>query len=120
MNEELIKTSMEIIIKAGDAHLLNHKALKALAENDFELAANQFEAASKKLVEAHKVHTTMIQSEASGNHIEYSVLFTHAQDTLMTINSEIGLSKSLFKVFESLNHRIEKLEEGMKNCDETN
>lgn len=115
MNEELVATSMEIILKAGDARLFNHKALKALAENQPEEAAKRFEEADKKLVEAHKVHTAMIQSEASGKQIEYSILFSHAQDTLMTINSEITLSKSLFKVFESLNHRIEKLEERMNN-----
>jgi cellobiose PTS system EIIA component len=115
MNEDLIKTSMGIILKAGDARLLNHKAVVALAENDFEQAAKYYEAATKELVLAHKIHTSMIQSEARGESIEYSILFTHAQDTLMTINSEIIFSKSLFKLYESLNHRIEKLEEGMKD-----
>ncbi len=112
MNETIMNTSMEIIISAGDARLFIHKALKAIAESNYALAAQEMESAKKKLVEAHKVHTNIIQSEARGEEVEYTVLFTHAQDTLMTINSEMEMVKSLIKVFESLNDRIKKLEEG--------
>lgn len=112
MNETIMNTSMEIIISAGDARLFIHKALKAIAESDYALAAQEMESAKKKLVEAHKAHTNIIQSEARGEEVEYTVLFTHAQDTLMTINSEMELVKSLIKVFESFEERIKKLEEG--------
>ena len=112
MNETIMNTSMEIIISAGDARLFIHKALKAIAESNYALAAQEMESAKKKLTEAHKVHTNIIQSEARGEEIEYTVLFTHAQDTLMTINSEMELVKSLIKVFESQEERIKKLEEG--------
>lgn len=110
MNEELTKAAMEIILHAGDARLFTHKALKAIAENDYIGATENLESAKKELIEAHKVHTLMIQSEARCVNVEYSLLFTHAQDTLMTINSELILTKELFKVFESLNQRITKLE----------
>ncbi|MEL7657189.1 MAG: PTS lactose/cellobiose transporter subunit IIA, partial [Bacillota bacterium] len=56
--------------------------------------------------------TDMIQGEARGEGIGYSLLFTHAQDTLMTINSELQLAKQLYHVFESLEKRIAKLEKG--------
>ncbi len=112
MNEQIAKTAMEIIIHAGDARLLLYQALKLIAENNYILAAEKMDAAKKKMMEAHKVHTDMIQSEARGEKIEYTILFTHAQDTLMTINSEMELSKSLIKIFESLDKRIIKLEEG--------
>lgn len=112
MNEEITKAAMEIILHAGDARLLIHKALLAIADNDYGKASENLKSAKRKLVEAHEVHTIMIQSEARGVSIEYSLLFTHAQDTLMTINSELTLCKELFKVFESLNERIIKLENG--------
>jgi len=112
MNEETVKTSMEIILHAGDARTLVHKALKAISENDLELAAAELASAKEEIVKAHKVHTAMIQTEASGKEIEYSLLFTHAQDTLMTINSELTLAKELLKIFESVDQRIAKLEKG--------
>lgn len=103
---------MEIIIHAGDARLFIHKALKAIAESNYALAVEEMDTAKKEMVEAHKIHTNVIQSEARGEEIEYTILFTHAQDTLMTINSEMELTNSLIKVFESLEGRIKKLEEG--------
>ena len=112
MNEEIMKTSMEIIINAGDARLFIHKALKAIAESNYALAAEEMDSAKKKMIEAHKIHTNVIQSEARGEEIEYTILFTHAQDTLMTINSEMELTNSLINVFKSFEERIKKLEEG--------
>jgi Phosphotransferase system cellobiose-specific component IIA len=41
-----------------------------------------------------------LQEEAEGDKVQYSVLFTHAQDTLMTIMSEYNLAKHLITVFE--------------------
>lgn len=108
--EEVVNAAMEIIIHAGDARLFTHKALGAIAEDDYQKASENLASAKNELVEAHKVHTMMIQSAARGIDFEYSLLFTHAQDTLMTINSEVTLTRELLKVFESLSARIAKLE----------
>ena len=110
MNEDIAKTSMEIILHAGDGRLHVHNALKAIAESDYFLAVEELSAAKKELVEAHKIHTDAIQSEARGIEPEYTILFTHAQDTLMTISSELKMTESLIKVFESFEQRINKLE----------
>ena len=39
--------------------------------------------------------------DARGEEREYSLLFAHAQDTLMTIYSEINIAKQLLKIFKS-------------------
>lgn len=41
---------------------------------------------------------------------EYSLLFAHAQDTLMTIYSEINIAKQLLKIFKAYETRIAALE----------
>jgi PTS system cellobiose-specific IIA component len=73
--------------------------LKAIVENNYELAGEELKSARKELTEAHRVHTDVIQSEARGENVELSILFSHAQDTLMTISSELELTKSLIEIF---------------------
>ena len=58
------------------------------------------------------MQTDAIQGAFRGEEQEYSLLFAHAQDTLMTIYSEIIVCKQLFKVFKSYDERIAKLEAG--------
>ena len=42
--------------------------------------------------------TEVIQSQVGGENMEYSLLFIHAQDTLMTINTELRMAKSCFRL----------------------
>ena len=65
----------------------------------------------EKITAAHKVQTDAIQGETRGEESEYSLLFAHAQDTLMTIYSEINIAKQLLKIFKSYEARIAALEE---------
>jgi PTS system cellobiose-specific IIA component len=111
-DEKLINAAMGIIINAGDSRLLITEALSAISENQYELANKKLKQAQEKMTAAHTIQTDMIQGEARGEGIEYSILFTHAQDTLMTINSELNLTKQFYKVFESFDKRIAKLEKG--------
>lgn len=111
-DEKIVSSAMEIIIHAGDARLHVSEALKAISDNNYELATEKLKMAQEKMTIAHKLQTDMIQGEARGEEIGYSLLFTHAQDTLMTINSELILAKQLYKVFQSLEKRIAKLEKG--------
>ncbi len=110
--EKLVNSAMSIIISAGDARLYITEAINAISEGNYDLSADKLKQAQEKMTEAHAVQTDMIQGEARGEKIGYSLLFAHAQDTLMTIYSELNLAKQLYKVFESLEKRIVKLEKG--------
>ncbi len=108
--DKLVNAAMGIIISAGDARLHIAEAISAMAENQYELAGEKLKLAQKKMTEAHGIQTDMIQGEARGESLGYSLLFTHAQDTLMSIYSELNLTKQMYKVFESFEKRIEDLE----------
>ena len=111
MNEKMEQAAMSIILHAGDARLYCKKALDALAVMDVEEAEKNMVDAQKKITEAHKVQTDAIQKEASGEKAEYFLLFAHAQDTLMTIYSEINIAKQLIKIFNNFDKRVSLLEE---------
>ncbi|MDF1493168.1 PTS lactose/cellobiose transporter subunit IIA [Caproiciproducens sp. CPB-2] len=99
--DELAEISMKIIMSAGDARLYVTESLKAVEQFDFTLAEEKLTQSKKKIAEAHNAQTEILQKEISGDKIGYSVLFSHAQDTLMTVNSEYILAKELVKVFAS-------------------
>ena len=99
-SEENVKNTMNIILNAGDARDFISKALDDVADYNYDNAKMNMKKANEKLIIAHRLQTKKIQEEAEGKPIEYSVLFTHAQDTLMTINTEYNLANHLIKIFE--------------------
>lgn len=114
MDEKIIQASMSIILHAGDARVSCKKALEAIAVFDFEKAHQEMQIAKQKIVTAHKLQTDVIVAETGGEKCDYSVLFAHAQDTLMTIYSELTIAKQLLSISESFSHRISRLEDQVK------
>lgn len=113
MEEEIDKTTqdaMTILIAAGEARNECKLAYEAIASGDIALAEEKIAAADAKILEAHHVQTDHIQGVFQGEKQEYSLLFSHAQDTLMVIYSEIITAKQLVQVFKSFDDRIKKLE----------
>ena len=112
MERQLAEISMRIILDAGDARLYCKEALDAVSEFDFETAHSKIKLASEKIKKAHKVQTGAIQGEAKGEKLEHSLLFTHAQDTLMSVYSEINMAKKIIKISEGLDKRLAAIEKG--------
>lgn len=111
VNEDgLVSAAMQIIILAGDARRLIFEAGDALAQADFVRSDGLLEQAQQKVREAHTIHTDCIQASAAGQPLPYSMLFTHAQDTLMTVNSEFRMVKKLAGMFQNIDHRLAALE----------
>ncbi len=110
LSEERVEAAMQIIMSAGDARVCCQQALSAIAKADFETAKDLLKESQKKITEAHRVQTEAIQGETRGEESEYSLLFTHAQDTLMTIYSEINIAKQMLKIFTAYEERIAALE----------
>ncbi|MCR0568295.1 PTS lactose/cellobiose transporter subunit IIA [[Clostridium] innocuum] len=100
-NNELILSAMGILTHAGDARLHTKEALKHVQALQFDKADASLKKAKAEITQAHAAQTEIIQAEARGVQYEYCMLFNHAQDTLMTINSEIELCSSLIDTFRS-------------------
>lgn len=111
MSEQQVEAAMSIILAAGEARVKCKEALEAVNASDAALADTKMKEAQKKIAEAHGVQTDAIQAETRGEKSEYSLLFTHAQDTLMTIYSEINLIKQLIAVITNLQNRLDVLEQ---------
>lgn len=100
--EELNMASMEIILHAGDARHLIMDALDMIADSTYEQASVKLNEAHEKIKLAHQAQTKIVQQDVSGNAYPHSLLFAHAQDTLMTIYSEYNIAQKLIKIVQSL------------------
>lgn len=99
-NNPLIQVSMNIILRAGEARNNLAQALDYAEKADFENAEKELLTAEENVTKAHQTQTEIIQNEMSGVDYEPCLLFSHAQDTLMTINSELEMSKRLVKMYQ--------------------
>ncbi|MCI5723965.1 MAG: PTS lactose/cellobiose transporter subunit IIA [Erysipelotrichaceae bacterium] len=110
--EYVINKSMEIIMNSGDARNFASEAMGAIAKCEFDRAKELLSKAEKVQTEAHVIQTEMIQGDIRGGDEKmiYSVLFAHAQDTLMTIQVEINMTKQLLKLQKANDERFKKLE----------
>lgn len=109
-NDTMTESAMQIIMLAGDARLSCTEALKQMNEMNMGKAAEFIKEADQQIAQAHHIQTDAIQSTIGGNAVEYSLLFAHAQDTLMTIYSEIQMTKRLLNIFATLDDRLKALE----------
>lgn len=91
---------MKVIMSAGDAREYCTEALQSARRGDFETAEECMRKAKECIAEAHQGQTEVIQKEAAGEKQEICLLFVHAQDTLMTIMSELNMAKEIIEVYK--------------------
>ncbi|EOL49212.1 PTS lactose/cellobiose transporter subunit IIA [Enterococcus phoeniculicola] len=102
--DQLTTISMNVILHAGNARDLNMSALDMLAKSDkdYDEIKRKMDSARKEINQAHKLQTDMIQLEANDKEVPFSVLFIHAQDTLMTITSEVMMTEKIVTILKNL------------------
>ena len=94
--------AMEVIMNAGDGRDKVDEALAAMAEGRLEQADARLREAEQLIAKAHNAQTEVVQSQVSGEDTEYSLLFVHAQDTVMTITTELRMAQKLLPIVKML------------------
>ncbi len=102
MDSKIIETATLVILHSGNARALVSKALEAAYDGDLNEAQKKIKKAEEEIGTAHRVQTEVIQSEARGQGLEFSLLMTHAQDSLMVTMSEINMAKQMLKLYNKL------------------
>lgn len=106
--DDLTTVAMEIILHAGDARLKKDKAIEYSKEGDFQQADELIAEAREDIRQAHLAQTNIIQNETAGRHYELTLLFNHAQDTLMTIMSEVKTAVEIINLYKLIKNITEK------------
>ena len=102
MNEQILEVAMEIILNSGNARNSIKEATDAFINKDFDNIEIHLNIAQEFLRKAHVIQTQVIQEEARGVKHELSLLFIHAQDTLMTVMSEFNLTNNFIRMLKSV------------------
>ncbi len=100
--KDINQVAMEVILNAGDGRNKIDEALEKMAEGKLDEVDKLLDEAEELILKAHKAQTQVIQSQVSGENMEYSLLFVHAQDTVMTINTELRMTKKLLPIIKML------------------
>lgn len=104
---EFVEVAMQIILHAGDARNLSSDALDALLNDDVAKADDLMKQANDEIVEAHKLQTDLLQNEMkyefTGKSSQVPLIFIHAQDTVMTIMTEVNMIKKMISMYKKLN-----------------
>ena len=107
-SNELNQAAMNIILHAGNCRNSLNEALSIVESGniDEDRINVLIKEAKEEITIAHRLQTNMIQSTIEDDKLQTTLLFTHAQDTLMTINSEMIMTKHLIKLYKSLYQKI--------------
>lgn len=110
-SDDLNQAAMQIIMFAGDCRSLQTEALKAMMDDEpMEVVEAKMKEAKAKIVQAHHIQTDTIQSTIEDEELQTTLLFAHAQDTLMTIYSELNMAGHLVAMYKKLSEKLEKLD----------
>ena len=105
MVEEMVELDMDmigftIISNVGMAKSTVMEALYAAKEGDYALAEEKLQEAKQYFVEGHKVHSQLIQKEASGDKLHVSLILMHAEDQLMSAETISELVKEMIEIYK--------------------
>lgn len=96
--------AMEIILECGEAIKIIKNTTNLVECQNFESGSilKELDNAEKHLIIAHKIQTEVIQDSIAKDIHESTILFSHAQDTLMTTKSELSILKFIIKIVSTM------------------
>lgn len=104
------QTLFNIILHAGNARSKAIEAAERAEEGDYEAAEAALVEAEAEQAEAHKMHASVIQMEASGEQVPFSVLLVHSMDLLLLSWAEIDHTRQMIH----LCRRLSQLEDEVR------
>ncbi|MDO4926285.1 MAG: PTS lactose/cellobiose transporter subunit IIA [Turicibacter sp.] len=91
--------SFQIISAVGTARSLYVEAIQEAKKGNIEAAKQLIEDGVKVFVEGHHAHASLIQQEAAGEKLEFSLLLMHAEDQLMTTETLKIVAEEFIEIY---------------------
>ena len=103
--EGLELISFQIISAVGTARSCYIEAIHEAKAGHYEEAGKLLQQGQTFFLEGHHAHASLIQQEASGEHIAFQMLFMHAEDQLMSAEAFGILAEEFIDVYETIERR---------------
>lgn len=105
MNEEMEWICFQIISNSGGAKSSYIEAMHLAKAGNYRESAEKIEEAEQYFVEAHKIHTQLIQNEAAGEKTQFSLLFMHAEDQMASTEMAKLIAEEFIDLYKSRNEK---------------
>ncbi len=83
MLEQMQTTAFQMIATVGTAKSMYIEALQMAKKGDFDEAEKMYAEADSIYSEAHTLHFDLVQKEASGEELPFSLMLMHAEDQML-------------------------------------
>ncbi len=83
MLEQMQSQAFQMIAIVGTAKSMYIEALQIAKKGEFEQAEEMMKEADTIYSEAHTLHFDLVQKEAAGEELPFSLLFMHAEDQML-------------------------------------
>lgn len=102
MNENLEMLCFQLISNCGNARSCYVEAINQAKEKNFEEVEKLIAEGNECFNMGHKVHAQMIQAEAQGNGMNFSLIIVHAEDILMSAETLKIISENFIDVYKKM------------------
>lgn len=92
--------AFEIISNVGMAKSLVVEALRVAREGNYEEAEAKLNEAQEYMLKGHHAHSSLIQQEASGDKVEFSLIIMHAEDQMMSAETIKVLAEEMIQMYK--------------------
>ena len=92
----------QIISTVGTAKSMYVEAIQEAKKGNFEEADRLMAEGAKIFIEGHQAHASLIQKEASGEKVEFSLILMHAEDQLMTTETFKIVAEELIEIHRQI------------------
>ncbi|OOM82589.1 lichenan-specific phosphotransferase enzyme IIA component [Clostridium puniceum] len=94
--------AFQIISNVGMAKSLAIEAIREVRKGNYELAKGKLAEGTTFMTEAHHAHTKLIQKEASGEKVEFSLILMHAEDQMLSAETITALANEIIEMYIEL------------------
>jgi len=94
--------SFQIIAAVGTARSMYIEAIQAAKKGNFDEADQLIKDGAEVFLDGHKAHASLIQKEASGEKLEFSLLLMHAEDQLMNAETTKIMAIEIIELYQAM------------------
>ena len=94
--------AFEIISNVGTAKSLVVEALREVRSGNYANGEERLAEAAKYLTEGHHAHASLIQKEAAGDKVDFSLIIMHAEDQMMSTETIKLLAEEMIEMYKVL------------------
>lgn len=103
LKEELQLIAVQIVSAVGAAKSMYMEALSLAKEGSIEEAKAKLKEGREFYQEGHKHHFSLVQKEAGGEDVPFSLILMHAEDQLLSTEAIEILASEIIELYEKMN-----------------